>query len=115
MVESARVFDFLCVSSCKRVRFSGAVLSYIIMFQLKVSLQPTLCSKCFPHTNIIMIVRRLVLTYVGGFHTLRLLFLYVVCFTHEVSSFFFIAVACRTHVYYFVLYVVSCHLYTLLS
>ena len=43
MVESARVFDFLCVSSCRRVRFSGAVLSYIIMFELKVLLQPTLC------------------------------------------------------------------------
>ena len=70
--------------------------------------------KCFPHTNIIMIVRRLFLTYVGGFHTLRLLFSYFVFFTHEFSSFFFIAAAC-THVYYFVLYVVSCHLYTLLS
>ena len=42
--------------------------------------------KCFPHTNIIMIVRRLFLTYVVGFHTLRWFFSYFVFFIHEFSS-----------------------------
>ena len=72
--------------------------------------------KCFPHTNIIMTVRRLFLTCVVGFHTLRWFLSYFIFFTHEFSSFFFsIAAARRTRVYYFVLYVVSCHLYALLS
>ena len=69
-----------------------------------------------PHSNMIMIVRRLFLTCVGGFHTLILLF-FVFCIFHVTIEFpsFLYSAARRTHVYHFVWYVVSCHLYTLLS